>query len=59
MHALSLCFISAACFSAFIAVPTNAENFKPFLHLLDNKEERVQSNQIYECLQLVFHILRS
>ena len=25
--ALSLCFISAACFSAFIAVPTNTENF--------------------------------
>jgi len=46
MHALSSCFISAACFSAFIAVPTNAENFKLFLHLLDNKEERVQSNQV-------------
>jgi len=33
MHALSLCFISAACFSAFIAVPTNTEIFKFFLPL--------------------------
>ena len=34
MHALSLCFISAACYSAFIVVPTNTENFKFFLNLL-------------------------
>ena len=34
MHALSSCFISAACFSAFIAVPTNTENFKFFLTLV-------------------------
>ena len=33
MHALSLCFISAACFSASIAVPTNAKNFNFFSHL--------------------------
>jgi len=30
MQALSVCFISAACFSAFIVVPTN---IKFFLHL--------------------------
>ena len=28
MYALSSCFISAACFSLFIAFPTNTENFK-------------------------------
>ena len=33
MHALNSCSISAACFSTFIAVPTNPENFKFFLHL--------------------------
>ena len=36
MHALSLCFISAACFSAFYAVPTNTENFKFFPTFVEN-----------------------
>ena len=30
MHALGSCFISAACFMAFIAVLTNAENLNFF-----------------------------
>ena len=33
MHALNLCFISTACFSAFIAVPTNTKNSKIFITL--------------------------
>jgi len=39
MHSLSLYFISAACFSAFIAVPIDTENFRFFLTLVSTHVE--------------------
>ena len=34
MHELSLCFILPACFSIFIAFPTNSEKFEIFRTLV-------------------------